>query len=187
MWCNFVYVWKQCFSLHGFAKQTLYFVLPAATAAESQHAPVCSGAEWPPDRHTTAACSGHHLTDAAGTTEYVHHMQCWDMSKIIYCYWNLFCKTLNSHTFLCIDILQAQNLLNQLPQSQANLLPTPSSISLAPQVMMQAPLWTLRNCNSVSIGIDCRVIFCHVFAACNSNPHNSSYTYSDPAPQSDTT
>lgn len=59
-----------------FAKQTLYFVLPAATAAESQHAPVCSGAEWPPDRHTTAACSGHHLTDAAGTTEYVHRMQC---------------------------------------------------------------------------------------------------------------
>lgn len=35
-------------------------------------------------------------------------------------------------------ILQAQNLLNQLPQSQANLLPTQPTITLAPQVKKEA-------------------------------------------------
>lgn len=53
----------------------LWFVVTAAPATESQPAPVCAVAARPPDRDTTAACSGHHLTDVAGTTEYVHFMQ----------------------------------------------------------------------------------------------------------------
>lgn len=41
----------------------------AATAAESsKSASVCSGAAWPPDRHTPAVRSVHHLTDTAGPT-----------------------------------------------------------------------------------------------------------------------
>lgn len=41
---------------------------------------------------------------------------------------------LYSHVFLSVGILQAQSLLNQLPLSQANLLPTQPSITIATQV-----------------------------------------------------
>lgn len=47
----------------------IYIFVTAATATESQSASVCVGAAWPPNCHTTAACSGHHLTDTAGPAE----------------------------------------------------------------------------------------------------------------------
>lgn len=47
----------------------IYIFFTAATATESQSASVCFGAAWPPNCHTTAACSGHHLTDTAGPAE----------------------------------------------------------------------------------------------------------------------
>lgn len=106
--------------------------MTAATATESQPAPVCSVAARPPDRDTTAVCSGHHLTDAAGTTEYVQFMQnltlgSFARSKLI------IIENFSLKLSLFLGILQAQSLLSQLPQSQANLLST-QSISLAPQV-----------------------------------------------------
>lgn len=45
------------------------------------------------------------------------------------------------HVLHTVGILQAQNLLNQLPQSQANLLPTQPTITLAPQVMKEAQFY----------------------------------------------
>lgn len=109
--------------------------MTAATATESQPAPVCSVAARPPDRDTTAVCSGHHLTDAAGTTEYVQFMQNLTLgsfapSKLI------IIENFSLKLSLFLGILQAQSLLSQLPQSQANLLST-QSISLAPQVKTQ--------------------------------------------------
>lgn len=47
----------------------VYIFVTAASATESQSASVCLGAAWPPNCHTTAACSGHHLSDTAGPAE----------------------------------------------------------------------------------------------------------------------
>lgn len=61
------------------------------------------------------------------------------------------------HVLHTVGILQAQNLLNQLPQSQANLLSTQPTITLAPQVMGEAVL-SLINCNSFKAALLSRLL-----------------------------
>lgn len=67
--CNTVYMFRNAYFLFMIWVKILQIFLAAATAAESKSASVCTGAARPPNRHTTAACSGHHLTDNTGPTE----------------------------------------------------------------------------------------------------------------------
>lgn len=194
--------------------------------AESKSAPVCSGSAWPPYCHTTAARSVHHFTDIAGPTGWVNllynerrYIQ--SIALVSNLSFNLSFPSIVPSS----GILQAQSLLTQLPQSQANLLPTQPSITLATQVRSDAStsfkpalkwssatltlltfdrLTSFRHliysqlfiiqfffvCGFFPFFLTCETIPFVIFlfyAACNSNPHNSNYTYPVPAPQSDTT
>lgn len=95
---------------------------------------------------------------------------------------------------LFLGILHAQNFLSQLPQSQANLLPTQPTITLTPQVMSQRCLllwqvfllyWRHFTSNQAVFHLQLFIwLFCAVY---NSHPHNSNCTNSIPGPQSNTT
>lgn len=104
-------------------------VTAAATAAEPQPAAVCAGPAGPPHRNPAAACAIYHLPDATWSAEWVWcYITPSEFSVLmLFSVWFSFLLHLTG-------LLQAQNLLTPLPQSQANLLQTQPSITLATQV-----------------------------------------------------
>ena len=149
--------------------------LPAATAAESQHAAVCPAAARPPDRHAAAAHAVHHLTATAYPTGWgnaLHAELRKETNPIVHWYGRIFqCMYLNFHVFHAVGLMQAQSLLNQLPQSQANLLTTQPSITLTTQVRNDArKLWNMWFCFIPAVWIKSnyeanfyRLARCHFF------------------------